>query len=117
VSSDPLLASAINLHLNLDIVAVFRTPGGRTHKLPSTVLAVDAFTGFKDILIIHHTGTLLSQAYILVIILIIFLLVLICQDCGITHMEEPVIRAELSSRVGPEHKHEVDALEFPFFKE
>jgi hypothetical protein len=38
-------------------------------------------------------------------------------DCGLTHMEEADIRAELRKRAGSEHTHEVDALEFPFFKE
>jgi hypothetical protein len=96
-----------------DIVAVFRTPGGRTHKLPGSVFAVDTFTGYKDILIIHHTGPFFSQIYIH------------CQlddqssvykDCGMTHIVEEDVRAELNRRA-PEHTHEIEALEFPFFKE
>jgi hypothetical protein len=37
-------------------------------------------------------------------------------DCGATHIEEAEVRAELKRRV-PGRTHEVDALEFYFFKE
>jgi hypothetical protein len=37
-------------------------------------------------------------------------------DCGATHIKEAEVRAELKRRA-PGHTHEVDALEFYFFKE
>jgi hypothetical protein len=37
-------------------------------------------------------------------------------DCGATHIEEADVRAELKRRA-PGDAHEVDALQFYFFKE
>jgi hypothetical protein len=35
---------------------VVRTPGGRATNLPDQIFAVDAWIGFRDIMVVQHTG-------------------------------------------------------------
>jgi hypothetical protein len=48
----------------LDSVLVMRTPGGRATNLPDTVVALDTWVGYTDIVVIHHTGKHLISALI-----------------------------------------------------
>ena len=52
----PLISILWYLTTVLDRVLVMRTPGGRATNLPSAIFAVDTFIGYKDIMVIQHTG-------------------------------------------------------------
>jgi hypothetical protein len=88
-----------------------RTPGGRAINLPNTIFAVDTWIGYKDIMVIQHTGMHPIPQFLY------YLADESCGiDCGVTHMDEGEVRAELKKRA-PAHAHEVDAFQFPFSKE
>jgi hypothetical protein len=49
-----------------------RLPGGRCRPLPNTILALDTFFGYKEIMVIHHTGISVKSTMVLAIIYVDF---------------------------------------------
>jgi hypothetical protein len=54
--SELIIMSHLFILSAVDRVIVARIPGGLLNPIPQGILAVDTFFGFKDILVIHHTG-------------------------------------------------------------